>query len=133
MSGFINTENMPIRTIVIGVLTSLAVMLAVMCAICGVMLFVSSIPYHLLPYILLIADAVGVFCGGYIAAALNKSRGLILGLIIGFLVFIIVFAAGLSTGEAIGLITFLRLAVLAIFGMLGGIKGVNKKEKIHIK
>lgn len=133
MSGFINTENMPIKTIVIGVLTSIAIMLAMMCAICGVMLFVSSIPYRLLPYILLIADAVGVFCGGYLAAAMNKCRGLILGLIIGFLVFIIMFAAGLSSGESVGLITFLRLAAVLVFGMFGGVKGVNKKEKIHIK
>lgn len=133
MFGFISAEKMPVRTILIGAASALAVTLLLMCAICGVMLFVSSVPYDLMPYIMLIADAGGVFFGGYLAASMNKSKGLIMGLMIGLIQFVILFVAGLSTGDTIGLITFIKLAVLLIFGMLGGIKGVNRKEKIRIK
>lgn len=133
MSGFISTEKMPVKLILIGVATGFTIMLLSTCAICGVMLFMSSVPYQLLPYLMLIADAFGVFVGGYIAAAMHKSRGLILGLIVGVLMFVVIFAVGLSSGEPVGMITLLRLAVLIVFGMLGGIKGVNKREKIRIK
>ena len=133
MSGFINTQKLPFKPLLIGIAAAIAVILLLMCAVCGIMTFASGVPYHLLPYILLITDAGGAFVGAYIAAALNKSRGLILGAIVGFVLFILLFCAGLSTGQTIGLATLLRFVVLMLFGILGGIKGVNKKEKIHIK
>ncbi len=133
MSGFINEEKLPVKAILIGTAVSLAVTLLVMCVICGVISFASSVPYQILPYLMLAADAIGVFCGAYCCAAIQKSKGLILGLVCGFLVFIILFIAGLSTGETIGILTLLRFIVLAVFGILGGIKGVNKKEKLHIQ
>ncbi len=133
MSGFINSRGIPIKQILIGIATALAVTLLLLCVICAVINFASAIPYSLLPYIMLIADAVGGFFGAYVCAAMSKSRGLILGLICGFAVFVIMFIASLSTGETIGLITLLRFIVLIVFGALGGIKGVNKKERLHIK
>lgn len=133
MSGFIDSGRIPVKPVMIGVAVSIAVTLLLMCLICLIMTFSSVIPYQLLPYVLLIADAGGVFCGAYVCAALNKSKGLILGLVCGFILFIILFIAGLSTGGTISLVTLLRFIVLMVFGTLGGIKGVNKKERIHIK
>ena len=134
MSGFLDTQQkIPLKAILFGIAGSVAVTLLLMCMICGMVLISASVPYSMLPYILLIADAGGVFCGGYLAAAINKSRGLILGGIIGVIMFILLICAGLGTGEAVGWITLLKFFVMTVFGILGGIAGVNKKEKIRIK
>lgn len=133
MSGFIDSGRIPIKLILLGIIVSIAVTLLLMCCICLIMTFSSVIPYQLLPYVLLIADAGGAFCGAYLCASLNKSKGLILGLVCGFIMFIIFFIAGLSTGGSVSLVTLLRFIVLLVFGALGGIRGVNKKERIRIK
>ena len=133
MSGFLIDPKIPFKAILIGIGVAVGVTLLMTCAVCGVMTLTSGIPYAAAPYILLIAGSVGIFCGAYCCTAINKSRGMILGLVCGALVFIIFFVASLSTGETITLVTLLRLIVLLIGGMLGGIKGVNKSEKLHIK
>lgn len=133
MSGFFQEQKAPIRIILIGIGIAVAVMLLLMCVICAVISLTSIFPYSVLPYILLIADAVGAFCGTYFSAAVIRNRGLIIGAIGGFVLFIIHFIAGLSTGETITLLTLLRFIVLMVFGAAGGIAGVNKKEKIRIK
>lgn len=124
----------PVKAVSIGTAASLAVIVIVLCVITGVMMMLPSIPTAALPYIVLVADAVGVLIGGYITAAIAGSKGLILGLICGICVFLILLIIGqLSGNTAIGTVTFIRLGVLALFGILGGIKGVNRKEKLHIK
>lgn len=133
MSGFINEPRFPVRALMIGTAIAVAVMALLLCAVSGLLTMTSGVPYSVLPYILLAVPGCGALVGGYIAAAINKSRGLILGLICGGILFIILFAVGLGTGENIGLMTLLRLLVLTVCGILGGIKGVNKKEKIRIK
>lgn len=133
MSGFINDKKLPLRSILTGIAAAIAAALALTCLIALMMTMTSAVPYESLPYILLAADAAGVFIGAYIAAAIAKSRGLIIGLICGALMFVIFFFIGLNTGETVSIITLLRFFVLMFFGALGGIKGVNKKEKIRIK
>lgn len=133
MSGFIEAGKLPFKTIIIGLGVTLVVILLLSLILCAILTFGISIPYPIMPYVLLIADAIGVFTGAYIAAAINKSQGFLLGIIIGFLSFVIVFVVGLSSGETISILTGLRLFVLLLFGFFGGIKGVNKKERIHIK
>ena len=133
MSGFFNGQKLPIKIILIGAGIAVAVMLLLTCAVSAVISFISAVPYSAMPYIILIADAGGAFCGAYFIASVVRSRGLILGLICGLILFIVVLIAGLSTGETITVLTVLKLIVFLIFGMLGGIAGVNKKERIHIK
>ena len=133
MSGFINEPKFPIKAILIGTAVGAAVMLLLLCAVTGILNMTSGVPYDFLPFILLVADAGAAFVGGYLSAAINKKNGLILGLIVGGILFVVLFVLGLSTGESIGLTTLLKAIVLTVCGMLGGIKGVNKKEKIRIK
>lgn len=133
MSGFINEDGFPVKPILIGTAAAVAVAVVILCAICGILTVIQTVSPSLLPYLALIADAGGIFCGGYIAAALNKSRGLILGLVCGFLMFVILFFAGLCAGGTVGVLTVLRLVILLVFGIGGGILGVNKKERLRIK
>ena len=133
MSGMIHPQKLSVKLIMIGSAISIAVVLLLTCLICGVLLLTTGVQSELLPYIMLIADAVGSFIGAYCCAALNKSYGLVSGFLCGFIVFVLFFAVGVSTGDSISLLTLYRLLALTVFGMLGGIKGVNKKERVRIK
>lgn len=122
------------KALSIGAAGAVAVILLTTCIISAVFLMLSSIPKDALPYIMLAADAAGAFVGGCIAAAVNGSKGLAVGLSCGSIVFLIFLVIGLLSGAAdIGAVTFIKLGVLLLFGALGGIKGVNRKEKLHIK
>ena len=123
-----------IKALGIGTAVSLGVILMMLCLISGVLMMLSGIPFDALPYIVLAADAVGIFAGGYITAAIVKSRGLIFGLLCGISVFLCMLIIGLCSGYfSPNAIVLIRFGVLAVFGILGGIKGVNRKEKLHIK
>ena len=110
-------------------------MIAVLLCVVTVVLLASSLlPYEYLSYIMLAVDAIGALFGGYIAARLNKSQGLILGLLNGFILFVGIVISGFCvSGETITILTLLKAVVIIIFSAIGGIKGVNTKEKLHIK
>ena len=134
MSVFQLNKGGPVRPTVLGVSVAVLIIFLMTCQISAVLLFVPSVPYSALPYIALAADAVGIFVGAYIAASAAKSRGLVTGLICAGAVFILMLIAGFITdGGTLSIITPLKLIVLLVFGALGGIKGVNKKDRIRIK
>ena len=122
------------KALSIGAAVSLGSTLLLTCIISGVFLILSSTPREALPYIMLAAEGLSVFIGGCVAAAINGSRGLIVGMLCGLTVFLILLITGLLAGaDDIGMMTFIRLGTLMLCGILGGIKGVNRKEKLHIK
>lgn len=134
MTSVISENKTMMKAVLIGVFAAIAVIILLMCLATLVMLMTPAVPYAALDYIMLAIDGVGVAVGAYITAAINKSRGIITGLLCGFMVFLFLFIAGLCSGlDGIGYLTFIRLFLLLVIGMLAGIKGVNRKEKIHIK
>jgi putative membrane protein (TIGR04086 family) len=127
-------KNTTPRAVLIGVVLSIASILVITCLISVGMLVSPSIPYDYIAYIMLAADAVGIMIGSYAAAAISGSRGMIIGLLCAFCTFLILLIAGFAVRDGnIGIMTLLRAAVLFLFGILGGIKGVNRREKIRIK
>lgn len=77
---------------------------------------------------------IAVFFGTYIAARINKSKGLYLGIANGAIVYIALLSSGFCSGSGtITIFTLLKLITCLIFSILGGIKGVNVKDKIRIK
>lgn len=78
-------------------------------------------------------NAIGVFCGSFIALRIIKSKGIIFGAIVGGILFALIFIAGLiSSTETLSVNTPIKLIISVIFGIAGGILGVNKKEKYKI-
>ena len=123
-----------IKAIIVGVATSVCLIAILMCITAGVLLISSQIPYEYLEYIMLVIDAVAVFLGGYIASRINKSQGMFLGLINGAIVLLAVIIGGFcSSTDTITYITLIKAVVILVFSILGGIKGVNVKDRIHIK
>ena len=123
-----------IKGTLIGAGISAAICALLLCLSALILNMTSAIPYPALDYIMLAFQAVSVFIGSYIAAAIIKSRGLIIGLITGALIYLVITILGFSSGNGnIGLLTLIRAAALLLLGAIGGIKGVNKKERIKIK
>lgn len=92
------------------------------------------LPAETIQYVVLAFNAAGGFIAGYIAARIIKFNGLFWGLIAGITIFILIVIGGLiSSASTITIITLYKAIVLAVFGIIGGIKGVNRKEKITIK
>ena len=134
MSVFQLNKGGAAKAVIFGVLISLAVIIVITCLISAALLFAPSVPYSALPYIALAADAAGAFTGAYFAASKAKSKGLVTGLLCSGFVFLILLIAGFAAGSGtLTAVTALKLVVLLVFGALGGIKGVNKKDRIRIK
>ncbi len=56
------------------------------------------------------------------------------GLITGFAIFIFITITGLTkSGDSVSLLTLIRLVALLITGGIGGIMGLKRKDRIHIK
>lgn len=123
-----------IKALILGVVSSVAMIAVLMCIVTVVLFVSATLPYEILEYIMLGVDAIGALFGGYIAARINKSQGLVLGLLNGFIIFVALLIGGFCvSSETLTITTLLKAIVLLSFSAIGGIKGVNTKEKIHIK
>lgn len=123
-----------VKGILIGAGVSCALIFVLMCTLAFVLNMLSGIPYGALDYVMIGAAGLAVLVGAYIASAVAKSRGLIVGLICAAVVLLITLACGMSSKHNdVTLLTGIRAAVLLLCGALGGIKGVNRKEKLRIK
>jgi len=122
------------KPIIIGVLSSALIIAILLCLSAVVLNLTPSVPYGIIDYLTTAIAGIGVLIGSYIASAIMKSRGLIIGLLCAFIILAIIIAIGLSDGKNdVSIMTAIRSAVLLICGAVGGILGVNKKEHIHIK
>ena len=123
-----------VKVILIGIFISLVCIAVLTCLSALVISFLPTVPYGGLPYIMLAVEGLGVFPGAYVASAIAKSRGLMIGAICGSIVFLILLAVGMSVStDSLSVITLIRAVVLIALGIFGGILGVNRKEKVHIK
>lgn len=123
-----------IKALIVGSVVSLCIIVVLLCIMSAVLLGVSMLPYEYLSYIMLIFDAIAVFIGSYVAARINKESGLFIGLLNGGIVFIAILISGFCVSpETLSIVTLLKTVIILVFSSLGGIKGVNTKEKIHIR
>mgnify|MGYP003392973438 CR=1 FL=1 len=91
-------------------------------------------PEEITNYITLALLSIGAFSGGFITSKITKSAGLIVGLLTGFASFILITVTGLTkSNDPVTLLTLIRLAALLVSGGIGGIAGLKRKERIHIK
>lgn len=129
-----NQKSVCIKGVILGVIFGSLSVIALLGITAVVFLKSGKLPAEIIEYILLALDAIGGFIGGYIATRTTKSGGMIWGAITGLCLFIIVLVAGLATSpETVTLSTLYKAIVLVITGIIGGIKGVNRKDKIRIK
>ena len=133
--SFYNVENKAaVKGVIIGILASAA--LTALLSVCAALIlgFVNGVPYDLIDYIMAAISGASVLFGSYIASAVAKSRGLIIGALCGAVMFLLQLAVGMGVnGGDLSILTAIKAAVMLIAGIAGGIKGVNRKEKLRIK
>lgn len=133
-STSVSVNKKAIRGVIFGVLggSLVTILLTLICSF--ILLMSGKLPYELLDYITLAFAGLGAFAGGYIASRIIKSAGLVWGAITGLIMFIIVFIAGFSNQNGgITMLTLYKLLIILLCSSLGGIIGVNKKDKLKIK
>ena len=123
-----------LKPILIGAASGFLIMLILLALFAFVIRMMPGVPYQALDYITLGIEGVSVLSGAYFAGVIAKSRGLIIGAICGCLTLLVLFSCGLSvSGNDIGWLTPVKCAVILLCSIVGGIAGVNRKEKLHIK
>lgn len=134
MSDFGNDNRRIVKAVAVGVFSSL-ILTALLTCLFGFMLnMMPSVPYGIIDYVMIGIEGFSVFIGAYIACVIAKSKGLIIGALCGAISLLIVFACGLSmVKNDIGILTIIRVVVMLLCGVIGGIAGVNRKEKVRIK
>lgn len=123
-----------LRPYVLGVLSAAIINIAII-ALSAFLLSSSKVfSEEIVLGVIIAADVIGAFIGGYIAARIKKEKGIVCGAVIGCTLFIIVLIGAMISGlDEITYRTVISFGVLMIFGALGGIKGVNRKTRIKIK
>lgn len=126
-------KKLTAKAVLFGVLSSLLISIILMCCVSVFILTNGLLPTQMTNIITLSSLGAGTFVGSIISSRITKSAGLITGLITGFAVFLIITIIGLcKSSDTITYLTFIRLAITVILGGIGGIIGVNKKDKIKI-
>ena len=126
-------KKLTAKAVLFGILTSLLISIILMCCVSAFILTNGLLPTQMTNIITLLSLGAGIFAGGIVSSRITKSAGLITGLITGFSVFLLITIIGLcKSSDTITYLTFVRLAVTVILGGIGGIIGVNKKDRIKI-
>ena len=99
----------------------------------AVLLISDTLPHNILIWLTVGACAVGSYIGGYTSSQITKHNALITGILSGSVIFLTLSAAGLIWGNSFTYITAVKLLIILLLSIVGAIKGVNKKEKLHIK
>ena len=118
----------------IGLLVAAVLCGLLSCIFAFVLNMMDGLPYGIIDYVMVAIEGFSVLIGAYIACVIAKSKGLIIGALCGAISLLIVFAVGMSMAKNnIGLLTVIRSAVMLLCGVIGGIMGVNRKDKVRIK
>ena len=134
MSSFQNDKQKLLKAVLIGLLSAVVLTLALTCLFGFILKMTAGMPYGIIDYVMIGIEGVSVLIGAYIASVIAKSKGLIIGVICGAGSLLILFACGMSiANNDIGILTLIRSAVVLLCGVVGGIAGVNRKEKIRVK
>lgn len=84
-------------------------------------------------YLMLLPLVLGGYTGGFISARINGANGLLLGVISGAAILIILLIIGFTVYNTdITYMILLKVLCVLLPAAMGGVKGVNKKEKFKI-
>lgn len=134
MSSFHSENSKFIKSLAVGIFSSILLTVILTCVFALMLKMMSGIPYGIIDYAAVGIEGFSVLIGAYIACAVTKSKGLLTGALCGGIMLLITFACGLSIAENdIGILTLIRSAVLILCGIIGGVAGVNRKDKVRIK
>lgn len=122
------TENRIIKSIAKGVVISL-ISTCIILLIFAILLTYTDISEDLINTVIIIVTAISIFIGSSIGNLKIKKNGLINGAIIGgsYILIIYLISSILNWRFRLNMQSIIMIIIGIIFGMLGGIIGVNKK------
>lgn len=111
------------------------ILVILMCLLAAVMMSSGVISADILDYCTVGMVGVATLMSGIISSRITGSAGLAVGSLTGFFIFLVITStiALIFNGEPITILTLLKLMSSVLGGGIGGIIGVNKKEKIKIR
>ncbi len=122
------------KAVLFGTVCGLLIAVILTCIFAVFILTTGLLPTDITNYIMVALLSIGAFFGGLITTKITKSAGLISGLITGTVIFLLVTLFGLiKSNDAVTVITLIRFISTLILGGVGGIAGLKKSERIHIK
>lgn len=90
----------------------------------------ASLPLAAADWLSAAAFCIGAFVGGFVASSIVKEKGLLTGLLCGIVLMAIAFLIGTIFSRIdTSLFLLVKAAGSILFGMLGGILGVNRKHR----
>ena len=105
-----------------------AVLLALIALIFGKM---KVLPRGSIPVLTTVIGCLGVFLGSFLASAYAKEKGLLLGLLSGAIfAFCTALVSVLLFQNDFNIASAGKLAAILLSGSIGGILGVNRKDKV---
>ena len=80
------------------------------------------------------AASVGSLVSGYVAGRISQQKGILYGFSAALLLFALLFLCGvIIVRETLAPAMFIKLGLMVLFGIIGGILGVNRKSKVRIR
>ena len=127
-------KKLLIKAVLFGTVCGLLVTVILICILSAIIMTSGLLPAELTDYFTIVLLALGAFSGGLITSRITKSAGLVVGVITGLAIFLLVTITGFSnSNDPVTLLSLIRLISLIVAGGIGGILGLKKKERIHIR
>ncbi len=127
-------KKLLLKAVLFGTVCGLLVSIILTCIFAVFILTSGLLPTDITNYIMIALLSIGAFFGGLVTTKITKSAGLIGGLFTGAAIFFLITVFGfIRSNDAVTIITLIRFITTLIFGGLGGIAGLKKSERIHIK
>lgn len=120
-----------IKGILIGLFISEVVLTILLSVMAVIMSNTGILNNTVLEIALTVICGASTFIGSFVASKIIGENGLINGFICGFAFFVLILISGMiMMDNTFSLYTFFKLISSLLFGIIGGIIGVNKKEKL---
>lgn len=128
-----NGISLYLKALIVGTIVGLLLIMLMLCLVTSLLLVSGTLPKEYLEWIMMGISAIACYFSGFTTARITKVNGMISGLLSGLIIMIIIFVGGLVfTTSGITYISIVKSILFMISGAIGGIKGVNKKEKLKI-
>ena len=116
------------KPLLVGTIAGTATAVAVI-LFCALAVSCFSLPTAAMRIMAILTVAAGGFAGGYGAARAFRKKGLLIGVAVGVILALITIAGVLFTQQAPAMQSLTKFAILIVSAMIGGILGVNAKQK----
>lgn len=127
-------KKLLLKAVLFSSVCGILVLVILMCLLAAVMMSSGVISADVLDYCTVGMVGAATLVSGIISSRITGSAGLVVGSLTGFFIFLVITSVALIfNGEPVTVITLLKLISAVFAGGIGGIIGVNKKEKIKIK